>query len=293
MIKKLLLPLLMFTSTLIPMTNNTPTSIPNHQISVIFDMNGVLVETKGEIYLFGIEKLVSYAVTQNPLTLKKQIKENLFQLLNGLEERHPLEVESRDEREDLLPQCLCNWMKGVHSAATIKNMAHAKLDLYPQDAQTNLLRDMTHLMFTPEIFSKTQHLVPSTAEFVKELKEKGYRVYILSNFCSESFNHIKQRYADFFELFDGIIVSAEVGFIKPDPNIYRHLLTTHDIDPRTACFIDDVPVNVHAAKSLGIHGIHCPLKHGYITGGTPDIETVRREFQAWRNSLLMHDAAIA
>jgi 2-haloacid dehalogenase len=52
-----------------------------------------------------------------------------------------------------------------------------------------------------------------------------------------------------------VVVSGEVGMIKPDPRIYRLLLDRCGIDPRRAVFIDDVAANVEAARRLGLHGI--------------------------------------
>ena len=58
------------------------------------------------------------------------------------------------------------------------------------------------------------------------------------------------------DTFDEIVVSAEVGVMKPDPEIYRIALARLDVAPRQAIFVDDSVENVAAAQALGIKAIH-------------------------------------
>lgn len=259
--------------------------ITNDQISVIFDLGGVLVETKGTLQVIGIQRFIAYALTQNPLTITSHIKKRLFEFLHAIEERHPHEIDARDERGDLLPQCMCNWLKGTQTPEQLRMAVDEELARRPQNLETSILRDIAYMMFTPTLFCQTQHLVPTAVEFAQSLKRQGYKLYILSNLCSESFAVIRNRHSEFFDLFDGIMISADVGFFKPDPNIYGHILKTYNINPATACFIDDTLINVQTAQNVGIHSILCPLTYGYISGGSPDIAFVKREFQLWRDML--------
>ena len=58
------------------------------------------------------------------------------------------------------------------------------------------------------------------------------------------------------ELFDGVVISAEVGLLKPDPRIYLLALERLGVPPEAAAFVDDLPENVQAARALGLYGIH-------------------------------------
>lgn len=254
------------------------------QLTIIFDLGGVVLETKSAMQFIGIPKLLAYAMTQNPVTLPQTLKAALLEFLHEIHERHPEEVNALDDQGNLLPQCMCHWMKGTHTPDAMRQAVDEKIALREKNIENSILQAIAHMMFTPELFSQTQHVVPETAELIKELKAQGYKLYVLSNFCSTSFNLIKERYPEFFALFDGIVISADTGFIKPDPNIYHYLLTTHGIDPKTACFIDDLPVNLQAAREFGIHTIHCPSKYGYFYGKSPDIATVRQQLDAWQAS---------
>ena len=86
---------------------------------------------------------------------------------------------------------------------------------------------------------------------MSELKEKGYNIYILSNYSEYLFRkHTEQL--PFRKILDGGIVSYQTGAIKPEVEIYTHLLEKYDLDPKECIFFDDIEANVEAAKSVGI-----------------------------------------
>lgn len=60
----------------------------------------------------------------------------------------------------------------------------------------------------------------------------------------------------FADVFDHMVISAEVGLMKPDPRIYRLALEELGASPEESVFIDDVPANVEAARAVGMAGIH-------------------------------------
>ena len=84
-----------------------------------------------------------------------------------------------------------------------------------------------------------------------ELKDRGYNIYILSNYSEYLFKK-HTGHLPFRELLDGGIVSYEVGAIKPEPVIYEKLLDKYALDPSTCIFFDDIERNVEAARALGI-----------------------------------------
>lgn len=57
------------------------------------------------------------------------------------------------------------------------------------------------------------------------------------------------------DTFDQIIISAEVGMMKPDPKIFHFTLKRLGVQPSEAVFIDDFSHNIQGAKSIGMHGI--------------------------------------
>jgi len=97
--------------------------------------------------------------------------------------------------------------------------------------------------------------VAGSVAILTELRERGTPLYALTNFSAETYPPAFARF-EFLRWFRGVVVSGDVKAIKPDPEIFHALLDTYAIDPHRAVFIDDVPINAHAAKALGIHGIH-------------------------------------
>ena len=95
---------------------------------------------------------------------------------------------------------------------------------------------------------------PYAVDWVKSLKEKGYRVYILSNYGEKPFAASRAR-MPFLPLVDGRLISYEVKEVKPNPAIYRALCDRFHIDPNRAVFIDDSPLNIAGAKAFGLHTI--------------------------------------
>ena len=102
-----------------------------------------------------------------------------------------------------------------------------------------------------EMFGGT---VKGSVQILKELKEKGYKLYALTNWNAELFNQTVDDYP-FLSWFDGRLVSGEVKLKKPDPAIYKELLRRYSINPHTSLFIDDTQKNVEAAEALGIRSI--------------------------------------
>ncbi len=92
--------------------------------------------------------------------------------------------------------------------------------------------------------------IEGTVAILRQLRDAGVPVYALSNWSAETFPIAQERFP-FLGWFDGIVISGEVGAAKPDAGIFEHLVVRHALDPSTAVFIDDSPVNVEAARRLG------------------------------------------
>lgn len=104
--------------------------------------------------------------------------------------------------------------------------------------------------------------IPENVAAFYELKEAGAKTYILSNFQRTCFSEMK-KHNDFFDDFDGQVISFECGMIKPDPKIYELIISKYQLDPAHTVFIDDTPVNIEAARAAGLKGIILPIG-GYI-----------------------------
>ena len=90
--------------------------------------------------------------------------------------------------------------------------------------------------------------------WLKELKERGYGVYYISNFAHKA--HVEcEKALDFLPVMDGGILSYQAKLIKPDPEIYRLLCDRYGLKAKECVFIDDTEKNVLAAQKEGMKGI--------------------------------------
>ncbi len=91
---------------------------------------------------------------------------------------------------------------------------------------------------------------------IEALKERGFRVYLLSNYPKNLFAlHTEKGCFPFIDKVDGKIVSGVVKLVKPDREIYECLLKTYDLKAEECVFLDDRKENVEAARNIGMAGI--------------------------------------
>lgn len=91
------------------------------------------------------------------------------------------------------------------------------------------------------------------ADLIKELKENGYGIYLLSNAnlkLREYFSRIPGA-----KYFDGLLVSAEEKLLKPEQEIYQCLYNRFSLNPEECFFVDDNPANVEAAMRSGMQSV--------------------------------------
>lgn len=95
---------------------------------------------------------------------------------------------------------------------------------------------------------------PYAEAWVRELKARGLKLYVLSNYGKVPFEQSRPRFP-FLELMDGSLISYEVQELKPEPKIFRLLCEKYGIKPTEAVFIDDMEENIKGAAALGFHTI--------------------------------------
>jgi glucose-1-phosphatase len=94
-------------------------------------------------------------------------------------------------------------------------------------------------------------------EFLQLLSKK-FRLFLLSNTDAIHIDHFEQRegasfYGDFYQCFEKVYFSYEIGMRKPDAEIYTTLINRHELSPKRTLFVDDKKDNTDAAKALGLH----------------------------------------
>lgn len=101
-----------------------------------------------------------------------------------------------------------------------------------------------------------QSLIPlsGSLELLQRLAIAGFPLYALTDNTHGIMAYLKQRY-DFWQYFKGIVVSAEIGHLKPEPEIYQYLLNSYQLAPHKTLFFDDWLANVKGAQNCGMHAL--------------------------------------
>ena len=109
-----------------------------------------------------------------------------------------------------------------------------------------------HKVLQPD-WVKIHRVITDTAEYLGELKLRGYKIYILSNLATESYEFVKKL--DFFQKIDGGVFSTFENACKPEEKLYRVLLERYKLNADECVFLDDKPENIEVAEKLGMKGI--------------------------------------
>jgi len=94
-------------------------------------------------------------------------------------------------------------------------------------------------------------------EFLQMLSYK-YKLFLLTNTDAIHIDRFEHNvgvsfFSDFYQCFEKVFYSYEMGMRKPNPSVFSTIMNKYDLSPRRTLFIDDKKVNTDAAASLGLH----------------------------------------
>ncbi len=95
----------------------------------------------------------------------------------------------------------------------------------------------------------------NVARLVEHLDARGYTLVLGSNTNDLHANHFRRQFAETLAHFDGLVLSYEVGHVKPSPEFYLACAATAGRPPGDCVFIDDLAENVEGAKAAGLDAI--------------------------------------
>lgn len=120
-----------------------------------------------------------------------------------------------------------------------------------------ILENSTYKEEIMRFFDNPEGLIsvfPQSKNWLRGLKERGYKIYLLSNYPEKEFNiHINKF--DFIKYTDGRVVSYEINEIKPNRGIYDALISKFNLRYEESVFLDDKLENIEAADILGMYTI--------------------------------------
>ena len=90
-----------------------------------------------------------------------------------------------------------------------------------------------------------------TLALMRNLRERGYKIGILTNMPTAFVPSFKKYYKDFISLADAMVISGEEKMYKPQRRIYRLMTKRLNVEPEEICFFDDVEANCASARSCG------------------------------------------
>lgn len=97
-------------------------------------------------------------------------------------------------------------------------------------------------------------LMEDTTCVMARLDKAGYRMFALSDNVREIVAHLQAKY-DFWRYFEGAVISAELGALKPSPEIFAYLLNEYELVPEETVFLDDMQHNVDGAAAMGLRAL--------------------------------------
>ena len=153
------------------------------------------------------------------------------------------------ETQDLVKKAIFehpDWIeldRGTIALDRAVNRGAARTGLPRQDIE-KLLNEVPRFL-TP---------IEETFELIRTLAATNSRLFVLSNMHVASSTYLEEQH-DVWRMFDGIVISSHVQMVKPEPGIYRYLLTQYQLKPAETVFIDDMRENLTVASLFGIQTI--------------------------------------
>jgi HAD superfamily hydrolase (TIGR01509 family) len=141
-----------------------------------------------------------------------------------------------------------SWRAAQHGTLTLHDYwadVAGKLGISVDVAETQLAHDF----YSGDVMDET------VVDLIRKLLADGYSVALLSNDAAGLLRPRLGRLG-ITDLFDPLIISSEIGVMKPDPGAYRAVLERVGRPAADTIFIDDMQANIDGARALGIHGIH-------------------------------------
>ncbi|MGV8162453.1 MAG: HAD family hydrolase [Candidatus Nanoarchaeia archaeon] len=98
-------------------------------------------------------------------------------------------------------------------------------------------------------------MFPDVEEVLKELRNRGYKLYLLANTDEFSFSQVNEKFK-LNELFDKVYPSYETGLLKANPEAFKHILVDNNLTEEEVLMVgDSVDSDIKSAEKAGLKGM--------------------------------------
>src|SRR5271169_5407621 len=110
---------------------------------------------------------------------------------------------------------------------------------------------------------------PARIDAMKKISMR-HRLGLISNFDDSETGHLVMRDTGIRELFDAVIISADTGYRKPNPLIFKKILDLMGLEPADILFVGDTPLDdVLGSKGVGMHSAWIRTRDRELPEGIP------------------------
>lgn len=232
---------------------------------IIWDLGNTLLQPNkfGFATRIGIADFILYPLLEwrNPA----EIKNIVFDVLNEIEKPQNTKYKAKSDDGTILPAVMCDWLTGEKETKEILRTADKKINeldkvgYFYSAREKRLVKKSIKAMFDPQHLANCMMPIRSGMSLLDECARRGHELFILSNWDSASFNHLAhtrqgKKLLKYFEP-DHVIISGELGIIKPEPKVYTDLIKKFKLNPANCIIIDDQLDNIMSAKKCGMTGL--------------------------------------
>lgn len=227
--------------------------------AIIFDIHGVLFEEDSVAFAkkIGLGAISSYTVShwKNPVNTCLDTLEHMSK-----DKKHatPQRFTLNDRQ---MPRCIVDWQCGrkgyqeVHQElCSYWNCLNNK-KYFKSTKEREITESVLRVALDPDTFTAVSKPMQSTLKLARELKSRGYKLYIAGNMPKEPYDIMLKANPEIKQLFESIYVSSSLGMTKPNSQIFTHIAKAHKLNPAECLVIDDEMVNVTAAQEVGMQGL--------------------------------------
>ena len=105
-------------------------------------------------------------------------------------------------------------------------------------------------MFHPPSLVDTQKVIGATENLIRQLKQKGYKVYLVGNWSH--IETLQKEYQSLLSLFSGIFVSGKLGYLKPYKEFYTTIMEQINFESSQILWLEKESHFITKAKSHGL-----------------------------------------